>query len=298
MKPTKEQILDCINQLKSRWQDRWGLIHTVPVGEDKSPSTLNGVLYTGIIFAMIDRAAHEAGCEYDEEIVDFLTSLISAVWACLEPKYPLVSRTPTNQDQEGPDDYKGLTAMLARIPFSEDLANEILVYGENKDSGSVKLRWWLPRLYRWLNNSGTPDRIFDRLENGVSFWKKLTWSLVAPWGYRAWLQPWMGRFPAITFSLEANAGKKPRLVPVLFAAGSLMIQALFGNNKKPDSWYMDWTIIVCNENAKFPSKIVTWCAKKWYRRLFAVYPRGMRDVWKQYCGPYGEEFPLSRFFLE
>lgn len=291
----KQQIIDCINQLKDGWQDKYGLIHTVPVGPDKEPTTLNGVLYTGIVFAMIDRAATAANIEYDDEIVGFLIHLLDAVNECIDPKFPLPCRTPTNRDQEGPDDYKGLTAMFAFSPHP--VAEDILIYGEDKKN-SVKLRPWIPRLYRWLNNSDTPDRLFDKLPEGSSLLTKLLYLPVAPWGYRPWLEPWMGRFPAITFSLQLNAGRKPGLIPTIFAAGSLLLQALFGSSSKPDSWYMDWTLIVANDVSLTKSKLVSACSKLWYRKLYKVYPNGMKDVWKQYCGAHGDSFPLSKFFLD
>lgn len=292
---TRDEILECINQLRSGWQDKYGLIHTIPVGPDKEPSTLNGVLYTGIVYAMIDRASIAAGIEYDDEIVGFLIHLMDAVHGCLEPKYPLPCRTPTNRDQEGPDDYKGLTVMAALAPTC--ISGDILEYGEGSN-GSVKLRWWIPRLRRWLNNTDDQSRLYDKLDTNASFLTKLLYWPLAPWGYKPWLEPWMGRFPAITFALEVGAGHKPSFLGTAFAAGGLLLQAVTGSSSKPDSWYMDWTLVVANENSAVRSKLVSLCSKVWHKRLRKFYPNGMKDVWKQYCGVYGDQFPLSKFFFD
>jgi len=296
MTPNRLQILECIYKLEGRWQDRHGLIHTRPVGEDGEPATLNGVLYTGIVYAMIERAAEKAGCQNDPEIVEFLVELNDAILACLEPKYPMVSRSPTNQDQEGPDDYKGLSVWAAYSPNGQIAASDLLILAENS---SVKLKWYLPRLRRWLNNSGTPDRVFDDLPADASFLTKLLWFTIAPWGKKVWLSPWMGRFPALTAAFEAVVGRKPSWIPSLFTFLTVGQQALFGNSKKPDSWYMDWTVIVCNEISSKPSKLVKLVEGLWFKRLHKLYPNGMRDVWKQYVGPeHAEDFPLGQFFQE
>jgi hypothetical protein len=292
---TKNDIIECINQLKSRWQDKNGLIHTIPIGSDGEPTTLNGVLYTGIVYAMIDRASIAAKIEYDDEIVSFLIQLMDAVYGCLEPKYPLLCRTSTNRDQEGPDDYKGLTAMYTFAPGC--VSSDILDYGKGSN-GTIKLRWWIPKLYRWLNNTNNEFRLYDKLDLNSNFFTKLLYWPFAPWGYKPWLEPWMGRFPAITFALEVNSHRKPSFLGTFFAAGGLLLQAIFGNSSKPDSWYMDWTLVIANEHSPTQSKLVSLCSKFWYKRLYKIYPNGMKGVWKQYCGVYGDQFPLSKFFLD
>ena len=293
---TKQELLQCIRDLNRDWRCKYGLLHTRKVeGEDRNNPTLNGVLYTGIATAMVMLAAAKLEMEEDPEVQQFVWMAKAAFDRCAARYYPLINRTPENQDQQGPDDYKGLCAFLATsrdVVWARDLLDKGAV-------SSVKLRPWLPKLGRWLNNSGRQDRVYDQLPSDTKRYMKIIWSLTAPYGSKPWVAPWLGRFPALTESLEATAERSARFIPTVFSFLSIMQQALIGNNKKPDSWYMDWTIIVAAKMDKTPNRLLAFASKLWFKRLKKLYPNGLKDVWRDYVEPpYKESFPLARFFYE
>lgn len=243
---------------------------------------------------MVALAARKLEMESHPEVKNFIWLSAVAFERCAI-KYPMINRIPTNQDQQGPDDYKGLCVYLAVFGI-EGWARDLLDFGANS---SERLRPWLPKLGRWLNNSGQPDRKYTPLPEDASKLSKILYTPLAPYGYKPWVSPWMGRFPAITETLEATAKRPARIIPTLFSFGSLMQQALFGNKDKPDSWYMDWTIVMSVKMNKSSSFVLRFASKLWFKKLYELYPNGLADVWRDYVEPqYRDDFPLARFFYD
>jgi hypothetical protein len=252
------------------------------------PSTLNGVLYTGITYAMIERAAAASGMSGDPTVVAFLDSMNNAMHECLEPAYPMPSRTPSNRDQEGPDDYHGLSAWCSCAPNGQQVASDLLAYG------SKTTKWFkVLRCGRWLDNTSQKIAYAD-ISSSSFLTKLLNWP-VAPWGSKPILDPWFGRFPGLTFSFRQASGKFPIPFMSMFAAGGLLIDSIFGSST-PSNWYFDWATIVTNENAKHKSVAITLISKLWRRKLHKEYSNGMMGVWAAYSG--NSNFPLANFFQE
>jgi hypothetical protein len=284
-----------IDELRADWQCKWGLIHSNPVGPDKNPSTLNGVLVTGITVAMLLSAQKRELLILTEKISDFILECQQAIIMCHQDKYPLICRTPENQDQQGPDDYKGYVAMRTLLNETSQL-QDLADLGAKTSSN--RHRPWLPKLGRWVNNSTQKDRLYTKLPDNASFLDKLKNLPFAPWGYKPWVGPWHGRFPALTWQIEAGAKNRPAWWKMLWAFLSLAEQALLGNAKKPDRWSMDWTIIVVNRHCLEKSSMVSWISDRWFKKLHKLYPRGIKDVWAAYTIQHPQGHPLSRFFIE
>lgn len=286
-----EQMIDEIN---AGWRCKHGLIHTNPVGPDKEPSTLNGAIYTGIVVGMLESAILRYFIMKTSKIEEFLKSCDAAMQTLHQDKYPMICRTMTNTDQQGPDDYKGYVT-FCNFRRRKYQITDLLEYSEVSHKTLKGLISF--KAFRWLNNSRDNERIYD-IDLDSPWYYKIIYRLVSPANLKPWIAPWMGRFPALIWQMEATVNRKSPLWRVLWTGFSLAEQAFFGNKKKPDRWYMDWNIVATNRHSTVKSRTLTFLSKLWLKKLYKLYPNGMKQVWADYTVQHNSSFPLAKFFIE
>lgn len=231
--------------------DRYGLIHTKRVNENKDASTGNGLIYTSLAY----------GLSYLLYPLNFRrVELQKAAWKVIvqcQVKSGLYRRSPDDDSGEGPDDYLGL-GFLSGVCGMEYVAQDILSYGKYGQGAG-------PWPFKYVYNNLVPG------------WFRI--------------QAWFGRFPALITHLKLGAGYYPSPWERLGWALSLVwdsYQPKQNQDAYIQSWMK---IQVARPIYKYrTSFVMEWAIDSWWHRFHKTWPGGISQVYEAYLGTANHPF--------
>lgn len=232
----------------SEYRDPYGLIQ--PYKNPGTGASGNGVLYTAEYIAVL----WENKLLNDNDEVEFLDSM----WNC-EVCPGLIKRSPTNGDQEGPDDYIGITAASWMLSgFTQCIAENILEYGEKNN---------------WVYNNVKPGTNED-------------------WDGKFNASAQMGRFPAMICHFYWCAKKTPPMWRQVWWVLALL-WATAQPAKNHDNWILSWFMV---QVAKGKNWFCDCAISIFEFQLKRLFPGGMKQLFSEYF--QNPEHPISKYFVD
>lgn len=209
------------------------------VSQDINPginTSGNGLLYTSYYYTYLDMygVLTDADRQRWTQIVQ----------ACRKDGINgLYNRTPTKTDQEGPDDYYGITMSASPRVTETQMASDVFQYGQNN---------YVLAVVNWVFNNQNPGQF--------SF------------------SAWMGRQPQFVAHVEMAVDR----LPEMWRRPVWMLTLLLSKTGNPDGnqeIVLNWPL-AANVNPKlFGMRMV---AKDWKRRVQRNYANGMKQVFSTY----------------
>lgn len=239
----------------AKFEDKWGL--TQPWEEGSSG---NGILYTAHRVLLLS----ELGLLTQQEKRRASESLNHC-----EVENGLIRRSPSNPDQEGPDDQFGALT-ISYFTDGGAFARRWLKYG--RTSGPKFLG---DRIPFWFSNVSPGEIRYPAHDPKAG---NINWSA------------FMLRFPALIAHAKWAAGETPNPFEQLYWAASLLKRRPKGDQ---DGWVMSYHMVAV---AGDQNVLTRFCAKIFRRRFFAYYPAGMGellgDYFKNRFHPLAQHWPV------
>lgn len=211
-------------------------------------SSGNGLLYTSEMFILLVKLGMARQKDYDH--------YFSILKSC-EVVPGLYHRSPDNKDQQGPDDYVGITA--AGLLLGTVVPKWVLDYGRDND---------------WVWNNLYPGTLRDR--DG---------------GYH--MSPWLGRQLSFLCHLFFAAKERPTLLLRLSWAVAV-IRAAYRKREDQDAKILSWLLVETFEACGIQSTICTVAAAIFKLGLKRQFPDGISQVLSEYF--QNPAHPLVRYW--
>lgn len=233
------------------------------IAPTKNGGSLNGVLYTSIaLIVMNDNNS------LSEEVKEHLAKHLSRCF--LEPG--LLTRTPEHHtDQQGPDDYVGITAAayILNLPF----AKEVYEYGQ-------RITVFGPLKLKYVYNNTNPGTLTEPLRNPVDLSKQSTLQLLLLrlWGkpdHKINVESWLGRQLQLRAHFAYASDHKPNLFLRIFWSLVIWHSARYTKPNDQDGWMLAW-LLVRTLNGR--SWIGNLASKYWYKKMYEVFPSGLKEL--------------------
>lgn len=87
---------------------------------------------------------------------------------------------------------------------------------------------------------------------------------------------WLGRHVPLIAHMKFKLDLMPPLWQRLWWALSV---AFSGSEKNQDPWVLNWLLII---TARGRTPLIRWASRRYWRRLYRTFPRGLADVWTEY----------------
>lgn len=251
----------------AQYIDRDGLVQPMAYPPNFNASG-NGLLYTAEMYIILARThvlnAHD------------LKKFESIIMSC-EVERGLLKRSPTHGDQEGPDDYIGVTAasyILNRTSdnmsgmWRNDIAQRILEYGER-----VKVEYPPCLSFNYVYNNVKPGT--SKHPDGRTNWSAL-----------------FARMPQVVAHLKLAAKQQPSTIEMF-----VWQQSVMGCHDKPKNdqtaRILSWLMVMTGHGQNDTCDRTT---AEWYRRLKSQFPGGMRQVVAEYF--QNPDHPLAKHWVD
>jgi len=232
---------------------------------EKAWASGNGLVYTAYYLALLQARG---------ELTDEVQVLAACgVFTCRKAGYPgLYTRAAGHPDQEGPDDYIGLSA-IAALASRPEIAKEIIQYGQ----APVLLKGVLAgSQYDKFSEIG--DALFGNI--AVTY----NYNNVVPGTMHR--SSWLGRQPQVIASLEWAAGLSPPLWRRLY--WFVVVCASGSKTSRTQDWMLSWLLIVVAGDKTWLNRLASAI---WWRRLKRNVG-SLQTVFQSYFGP---EHPITKY---
>lgn len=236
--------------------DKDGLVQNNPHPPDHNGSG-NGLRYTSEYICVLSK--HEELNPKD------IANFISTIDKCEVTNEPgLYNRSPTHQDQQGPDDLVALASAFSENDIMNGYACALLLYGKE----------WQPIPYNY--NNVMPGTLKHR---------------DGRWNVSAMLI----RQPQLIAHFHYAAKQKPPLLAKIAWVTTIAFNG-FSKPEDQDGWVLSWHLINAYKNSShrtwWQDKLVT----NWYTKFKKQWPLGMREVLTYYFGYKGH--PLAEYWVD
>jgi hypothetical protein len=242
------------------YEDRFGLIHWQRVNGQRDPSSGNGLLTTSIFYAL----RKLRGEQMDSDRLAFH----SALTRC-EKEFGLLRRSPSNDDQEGIDDYLGVLA--ASVVLGSRLLPQAICLRGKRFRPAV----WGPLRWPWFYNNETPGTIRHR--DG-----RINWSA------------WLGRHPSFVPLVRLSAGETLGCLDWTRLSATIW-WGTWARKTDQDAWMLTWLLIqaIWAAGREHPDHVDSAIGLWWKTYEKKLGPGGLGQI---YIGD--PEHPIRKFWVD